>query len=576
MRARVADAVLRNVVGQVGVIGVAVKGELQDLHAREAGAAQQAQHARIHLAEVLGDEGQRAEFARGGGKQLHARAAAPAAVLGRRCARVHLVVAVEAAEVVDADDVVKRKGGADAADPPGVALRLVRAPIVHGVAPQLAGRRKVVGRHPRHAAGGAVFVEFEEVRVGPHVGRVRRDVQRQVADDADAQPVDVGAQVRPLAAELVLQKQPKEVLALVLPQKLLQRGLVAQLVRLFPTVEGSPAVRLFERHEQRVLMELLPLHKAAEVGVARIEPRKGAAQHRVLLVEQKAVVDGPLVPQRAQLAFAQQPLRGEAVDVDQVGVAGRAEHRLVGRIAEARLHQRQHLPIAHARGVQKVGKAAGLCAHRADAVFTGQGRDVQQHPRRTLRYGRSPLLHLVCLHIYNVSLLKNAAENAARRPQKLRCRPRRIAISRGGRPSKICGAGRAILTIVPQVGRAFNIFFENFLHFSEFFCRARHARPPRARTARTALRWTRPLCLPRCPVRRNRLPAAAHALPPPRTPSHRRARPPTAAPPTAWGGGAAVFDFFRNSARKSFDFSAKYAIIVELSRLQTSVSTICT
>ena len=388
VRARIADAVDGNVVREIGVVGVAVKGELQNFHPREAGAAQKTQHAPVHLPEVLRDEGEFAERAFGRGKQLHARAAPPAAVLGRRGARLHLVIAVQPAEMVDADDVVQREGSADAADPPGVPFRRVRLPVVDGVAPKLAGRRKIIGRDARHPPRGAVFVEFEQVRIRPHVRRIGRDVEGDVADEADAQPVDIGAQILPLAAEFVLQEQPEEIFTAVFGQKAFEGGGIAQAVFLLPAVEARPAVRLFERHEQGILVKFSPLDERRKGGIAHIEPRKGAAQHGEFDVVQEAVIDVPDAAQGAHLGGAEQPLRDEALHVEQVRVARSAEHRLIGRIAVPRLHEGQHLPVAHAGGVQEVGKAPRALAQRADAVPARQRGDVQQHPRRTLRDGR--------------------------------------------------------------------------------------------------------------------------------------------------------------------------------------------
>ena len=382
MRARVGDGVLPDILGKIGVVRVAVEGKFEHLHGGIAAALDQAAHAVVDGAEVLRDEVEPAQRALRRGEQFHPGALPPPAADRRFTARGDLVIAVEPAEMVDAHRIVQRKGAANTVDPPGKPLFLVHFPIVHGVAPELPRRRKIVGRDARHLAAGQVFVELEEMRVRPHVRRIVRDVQRQVADDAHAAGMRILLQSLPLPRKFILHEQPEAVFRPVLPQKRFERGGVAETVLLLPAVETLIAVRRFERHVQRVVAETPLLFKGAEGGVGAVEPRKGPAQERIFAPVQKAVIDPPRrIRAGRKLALFQQPLFGERVGVDEIGIARPAEHGLIGRIAVPRLHQRQHLPAAHARRRQKIDEPARLLPERADAVPARQGGNVQQHAR---------------------------------------------------------------------------------------------------------------------------------------------------------------------------------------------------
>ena len=70
----------------------------------------------------------------------------------------------EAAEVVDARHVDELEGAAQPLDPPAVAGRAMRAPVVERIAPVLAARRQRVGRRARDLAA------LEELRVRDVLG----------------------------------------------------------------------------------------------------------------------------------------------------------------------------------------------------------------------------------------------------------------------------------------------------------------------------------------------------------------------------------------------------------------------
>ena len=84
---------------------------------------------------------------------------------------------------------------AETLDPPAVAGRAVRAPVVERIAPVLTGCRVTV----RRRAGD--LARAEELGVREMLGASRRDVDRDVAEDADAAFACVVAQRDPFALE---------------------------------------------------------------------------------------------------------------------------------------------------------------------------------------------------------------------------------------------------------------------------------------------------------------------------------------------------------------------------------------
>ena len=137
-------------------------------------------------AEVFGDERDGAEGFDKAREELRARALDPFAMDGGFFFSGDGPVGLEAAEVVEADDVVHGVGAADAIDPPVAIAFEQHVPAVEGVAPALAGLAEVVGGDAGDADGREVFAELEDVGMSPDVGAVVGDEDGDVANEADA------------------------------------------------------------------------------------------------------------------------------------------------------------------------------------------------------------------------------------------------------------------------------------------------------------------------------------------------------------------------------------------------------
>src|SRR4051794_16109132 len=170
-------------------------------HARQAELGAQALYRRCDRAEVLRDQRHVAELVAYRVEQLAAGSAAPDALARRPVPGFDGPVGDEAAEVVDSRRVDELERAPKAFDPPAVAGGALDVPVVERVAPQLAARAPVVGRHPRDDA------LLEELRPPLMVGPAGRHVDRQVADQPHAARTRIRAQRSPLALEADLRRE---------------------------------------------------------------------------------------------------------------------------------------------------------------------------------------------------------------------------------------------------------------------------------------------------------------------------------------------------------------------------------
>src|SRR5581483_1548763 len=192
---RVDDLPLAVVLEAVGIRRSAVVAEDHHHHARDAQLVAERVHLLGHLAEVLGDELQRPEHVLHRTEELAAGSRTPAAALRGLPPGRHRPVRDERAEVVDPRHVDELERPPEALRPPAVALDAMRPPVVDRVPPELARRAEVVGRRTRYD------LLLEQLPVCALVGAAGGDVDRQVAEDADAVRLRVRAKPRPLALE---------------------------------------------------------------------------------------------------------------------------------------------------------------------------------------------------------------------------------------------------------------------------------------------------------------------------------------------------------------------------------------
>ncbi len=151
-----------------------------------------------------------------------------------------------------------------------------------------------------------------------------------------------------------------------------------------PAVPGIAAVAALQRHKEGVVRQparLLLAEPAVLLPVPGQQPLHRQPQHRVAAPVQLAIVHpGGVVPPGDILVLLrqQQPLIGQVIQVDEVGVAGVGGKGLVGGIPIAGGPHRQHLPAGLPPQGQQVGKLPGGSAQGADAVGGGKGGNRHQ------------------------------------------------------------------------------------------------------------------------------------------------------------------------------------------------------
>ena len=374
--AHVGDGVGNVVVRQVVRVS-ALKGKLQDLHAGEARVVAHIDDAGGEEAQVLGDDGQRAELFLERLEELEAGTLRPRTVgrIGR--GERHLPIGLEAAEVIQADDVVHVEGGANAALPPGEAVGLHGVPVVDGVAPVLAGGRELVGRRAGDAHGIAGGVDLKELRRRPHLDGVTRDIDGQVADDENVALVGIGLEAAPLAIEEVLRHLVVEHTRRIVGADL-GGSLAAGAEFRGPLPKRLETALLFDGHELTVGDEpvLVGLDKVIEIGrLVGSKALGGAVENLTAAAKDSTVVDIAGVGSQIHaidIALLQIPCLDKLGKVDKVGVACAGRERLIRRIAIAGRRKGQNLPVMlFARG-EKIDEVVGIPAKAADSVWSGQ------------------------------------------------------------------------------------------------------------------------------------------------------------------------------------------------------------
>ena len=281
--------------------------------------------------------------------------------------------------MIDAQHVEQLSCAIDAPYPPSEAIVTHGVPVVQRVAPQLPVGAEVVWRHAGYRLRHELVVQLEELGLGPHIGGVHGHIDGQVADDADAQLVDIVPQRVPLLEEQILHiheerhvlRQQRPVLrqCLFLPQPDVLR----------PLRPGPHAEVPLAGHIQRVIRQPPGVFRRKGRYLRAVPlpaPLEGLLQQAEPTLVDLAVVHVPGITAPVAgpaLLLRQQPVGRQQLRVNVVGVAGVGGKALIRRVAVAGRAERQHLPIVLSRVLQKVRELIGCLAQRADAIGRRQG-----------------------------------------------------------------------------------------------------------------------------------------------------------------------------------------------------------
>ena len=401
--AGVGDAVGGVVVGEIVVGGAEIaliKGELEHLHVREAGVADEIAHGLGHEAQIFRDDGALAEVMAHALKEGKARTLLPMAGERGGAAEGNGEILVEAAEMIDAHDVVELKGLPQAGDPPGEIGGLVIIPAVDRVAPDLTVGGEVIGRAAGNFGELAVAVHLEQLRVRPCVRAVGGNVDGHVANELDGVRVGIGLELAPLLEELELHVLLELDVKIQLAAVIIQRKAPVHADVLRPLAPRLLAKEAAHGHEERVIAQppVILQHEALIILVVDdVAALIGQMQELVAVFMELFKVDVAFGAEidRLHLFPGEHAFLDQRVKADQIGIAGEGGIRLIGRVAggaEARGTEGQNLPVGLAGGGEEIDKVIRCLIEAADAVFGGQAGNGEQNARGSFHRGYLTLL----------------------------------------------------------------------------------------------------------------------------------------------------------------------------------------
>ncbi len=369
-------------VGQIVARLAAVEGELHDLHARVAACGQHGLGLGGQIAQILGDDAALAQSLVHGVDEGAVRAFLPVTARSGLVPGGDGVVALEAPEMVDADDVVDGSSVFDALLPPAEVFGLMAGPVVERVAPELTVGGKGVGRTSGNAGQVDGAVGLEQLRVGPEVAGIGADVDGDVAHQLDAVAVGVGLEGVPLGVEEELHGL---VVVHLIGQPLLGSGEGrrlpgAQVVG--PVGETGLLLLGLNGHEEGIVLEPAALGLTESLigrGRGSQQPVGRFMEHHGPLLVERTVIDGTHRLGRGQLSLGEEAVRCQQTEIDKVRVAGKGRKALVGAVPVARRADGEYLPVGLLCSRKEIDEGKGFISQRADAVRTRQAEDGHQN-----------------------------------------------------------------------------------------------------------------------------------------------------------------------------------------------------
>ena len=255
-------------------------------------------------------------------------------------------------------------------------------------------------RHPGDHARAVLRVEKKQLRVSPHVARIRGDEERQVTDHAHTFGAGVGLQARPLTKQQELTESGQVDLDRQIAPRPVERSWRPADELFWPLLIRGAAVPGLERGEQCIIVEPVSLLPAEALeALVQVRARTGTEslpcrlEQGVLEALDRVELDGRR-RKRASGAISRlhQIVLDQPVRADQERVAGERRQGLVRRVAIGGRAQWQRLPPALAGLVKPVDPLDGRRTYIADSIPRGQRRDMQQQARRAIlpREGRQP------------------------------------------------------------------------------------------------------------------------------------------------------------------------------------------
>ena len=385
VRPGIAHRVLRPTVRGIIRLLPGVKGELQDLHPGKARIPHKLPHRIRHIAEVLRDDPLLPERLLKRPEKLDPRpllpSPAPRVLIPARDGEI----LVEAPEMIHADDIIERKAVPHPLNPPAIAALSVILPIVEGIPPELAVRRKGIRGAARNPKGLSLGAQLKKLRIREKIRGILRHIDRNIADQLDPSLIDIALQPPPLLPKLILQKAV-EILA------------VSALLRHKSGVAGKPELLLLQKFLVGLPLRfprLLPAEPSLEAGIGLSEERIAKAVLPLIgdppfrlrefpapvLFLSRSLLRFFLQPRLFTLLLREESLPDQSRKINEIGIPRKGRKALIGRIPVAGRPQGQNLPVALPGLRKKIRKTEGLLSEASDPISSGQRKNREQNSR---------------------------------------------------------------------------------------------------------------------------------------------------------------------------------------------------
>ena len=116
----------------------------------------------------------------------------------------NLPVRLKAPEMIEAHHIEQGERGSEAVDPPFVTGGGQQVPAINRISPELSGGAEIIRRNAGNYGRAAQIVEIEKFGVGPDVRAIVRNINGDVAHEADGALLAIPLELIPLLKEFEL------------------------------------------------------------------------------------------------------------------------------------------------------------------------------------------------------------------------------------------------------------------------------------------------------------------------------------------------------------------------------------
>jgi len=183
-----------------------IKAELENDHSGQGIAVSDPANLIVEDAEVFGDKAGTVILIKQCVKELFSRSRDPFAVDGGILIGRYAPVVYISDKVIQTEKIIEPKSIPDAPEPPVKSVLCHHLPTESGIAPELTCFREGIRRDSGYRDPFPVVIQIKEMLICPDIGAVVRAVERDIADQSDAQRTQIPVQVVKLLLKHRLQR----------------------------------------------------------------------------------------------------------------------------------------------------------------------------------------------------------------------------------------------------------------------------------------------------------------------------------------------------------------------------------